>query len=386
MNRNLLLVALSLLTWGLGESLFLYFQPLYLQQLGADSVGIGGILGGVGVMLALTLIPTGILCDKFGSRNIMWSSWFIGVFAAAMMAMANSLTVFIIAYLIYGMTGFGAIAMNVYVTSSRGNLSVGRTLTFISGMYNLGAVIGPLVGGVVSDKLGFRSIYYIATVIFIISTIIILFVEKSEKTHPTEHNEPVPVQSFLKNPRFIVFLATLFITVFVLYLPQPFTPSYLQNQHQLSPSTIGVMGSIANLGNAVATLVLGNIAALAGMVIGQLWVAVFSGIFLFGKVPWIFGVGYFFAGGFRLYRAMVLAEARTMVHPNQTGLLYGIIETINSFAIILAPIVAGILYKNTPTSMYTISLIAILLLLAVSFVILRKNKRSEINQLKDANT
>jgi len=375
MNRNLLLVALSLFTWGLGESLFLYFQPLYLQQLGADYVGIGGILGGVGVMLALTLIPTGILCDKFGSRNIMWSSWFIGVIAAAMMAMANSLTVFIIAYLLYGMTGFGAIAMNVYVTSSRGNLSVGRTLTFISGMYNLGAVIGPLVGGLVSDKLGFRSIYYIATAIFIISTIIILFVEKSEKVHPAEHNEPLPVRSFLKNPRFIFFLATLFITVFVLYLPQPFTPSYLQNQHQLSPSTIGLMGSIANLGNAVATLVLGNISALAGMVIGQLWVAVFCGIFLFGKVPWIFGVGYFFVGGFRLYRAMVLAEARTMVHPNQTGLLYGIIETINSFAIILAPIVAGILYKTTPTSMYTISLIAILLLLVISFVILRKNRQ-----------
>ena len=374
MNRNLVLVALSLLMWGLGESLFLYFQPLYLQQLGADSIAIGGILGGVGVMLALTLIPTGLLCDKFGSRNIMWSSWFIGVVAAAMMAMTESLTVFVIGYLIYGMTGFGAIAMNVYVTSSRGNLSVGRTLTFISGMYNLGAVIGPVIGGLVSDKLGFRSIYYIATVIFVISTIIILFVEKSEKIHPAEHNEPIPVTSFLKNPRFLMFLATLFITVFALYLPQPSTPSFLQNQQSLSPSTIGLLGSLGNLGNAVATLVLGNMSALAGMVIGQLWMVAFSGIFLFGKTTWLFGIGYFFVGGFRLYRAMALAEARTMVHPGQTGLLYGIIETINSFAIILAPIIAGILYGNSPSLMYEISLAAILILLAVDYFVLKKKQ------------
>ncbi len=374
MNRNLLLVALSLLMWGLGESLFLYFQPLYLQQLGADSIAIGSILGGVGVMLALTLIPTGLLCDKFGSRNIMWSSWFIGVVAAAMMAMAESLTVFVIGYLLYGMTGFGAIAMNVYVTSSRGNLSVGRTLTFISGMYNLGAVIGPVIGGLISDKLGFRSIYFIAAAVFLISTIIILFVKKSAKIHPAEHNEPFPVTSFLKNPRFLMFLATLFITVFALYLPQPFTPSFLQNQQNLSPSTIGVMGSIGNLGTAVATLVLGSMSSLAGMVIGQLWIVTFSGIFLFGKTTWLFGIGYFFIGGFRLYRAMALAEARTMVHPGQTGLLYGIIETINSFAIILAPVIAGILYKTAPALMYEISMAVLLLLLILNLLISRKKQ------------
>jgi MFS family permease len=79
MNRNLVLVALSLFTWGVGEGFFLYFQPLYLQEWGADSVTIGAILGGVGVMLALTQIPTGLLTDKIGPRNLMLSSWIIGL-------------------------------------------------------------------------------------------------------------------------------------------------------------------------------------------------------------------------------------------------------------------------------------------------------------------
>jgi MFS family permease len=326
-------------------------------------------------MLALTLIPTGLLTDKIGSRNIMWSSWFIGVIASWMMALATSLTLFVIGFLIYGMTGFGVIAMNVYITSSRGELSVGRALTFISGMYNLGAVIGPVVGGLVSDKLGFRAIYYIASVIFMISTLIILFTKKSEKLHPSEHNQAVQVGAFFKNPRFLFFLVTIFITVFSLYLPQSFTPSFLQNQQHLSHSTIGILGSIGNLGNAVATLVLGSISPYLGMIVGQVWVALFSGIFLFGNSTWMFGAGYFFAGGFRLYRSMTLAEARTMVHPNQTGLLYGIVETTSSFAIILAPILAGFLYKYKPGLMYEVSLIAILCMIVVNFLHLRRSKR-----------
>jgi DHA1 family multidrug resistance protein-like MFS transporter len=274
------------------------------------------------------------------------------------------------------MTGFGAIAMNVYITSSRGDLSVGRALTFVSGMYNLGAVIGPVIGGLISEKLGYRTIYYIATGIFVISTIIIFFVEKSSNLHPSEHNEPKPSQNFLKNPRFLFFLATIFITVFSLYLPQPFTPSYLQNQQNLSPSTIGILGSLGNLGNAFATLVLGNISPYFGMLIGQVMVAIFSGTFLLGNNAWVFGMGYIFAGGFRLFRSMSLAEARTMVHPSQTGLLYGICETISSLAIILAPILAGVMYNDHPKLMYEISLGCIVVMTGVSAFLFRTRKRT----------
>ena len=91
MNRNLLFVILALFTWGLGEGLFLYFQPIYLQQLGADPVLIGAILGGMGVAMALAQIPAGILSDRIGSRTMMWISWVIGTVAAIVMVYATGL-------------------------------------------------------------------------------------------------------------------------------------------------------------------------------------------------------------------------------------------------------------------------------------------------------
>ena len=240
-------------------------------------------------------------------------------------------------------------------------------------MYNLGAVIGPIVGGAIADRLGFKTVYIFASCIFVISTIIIFLTQKAEHVHPADHREQAPLQSFLKNPRMLVFIGMIFITIFALYLPQSFTTPYLQNQQEMSRSTIGLLCGIGSLGNAIATLVLGNISPYIGLFIGQLWVALFSALFLWGENTIWFGLGYFFLGGYRLFRALVLAEARTMVHPNQTGLLFGVIETSNALAIILAPVLAGILYKAQPTLMYKIALIIIPIMMVVNLLYLRKN-------------
>ena len=56
-SRDLILIALSLMTWGLGEGMFYFFQPLYLQELGADPLKIGTILGLVGLAMMLSYLP-----------------------------------------------------------------------------------------------------------------------------------------------------------------------------------------------------------------------------------------------------------------------------------------------------------------------------------------
>ena len=53
MNRDLILVAFALITWGFGEGLFILFQPLYLEELGASPIAIGVILGCVTISFSL---------------------------------------------------------------------------------------------------------------------------------------------------------------------------------------------------------------------------------------------------------------------------------------------------------------------------------------------
>ena len=378
MNRNLLLVAISLFIWGTGEGLFFYFQPIYLQELNADPLMIGTILGGMGIAMTLAQIPAGYLSDRFGSRTIMWGSWILGTISAWVMAFANTLPIFVVGLILYGLTSFVLAPMNSYITSVRGNLSVGRSLTFASGLYNVGAVLGPVTGGIIADKLGLKSVYMIAGFLFLVSTLVILFVSKVTGTHAADL-ESTKAKGLLKNTRFLGFLGITLITVFVLYLPSAFTPSFLQNQQEFSKSTIGVLGTFGNLGNAVAVLALGGLRASTAFIISQVWVLIFTIIFIAAKLPAWFGIGYFFYGGFKLCRAMILTIARSLIHPGETGLAYGMVETASAIAVILAPVLAGILYNSEPILIYKVPLFAIsgvIILNIIGLSVIRRNQNN----------
>jgi len=380
MNRNLLLVALSLFTWGAGEGLFIYFQPLYLQEWGADPLMIGGIFGAMGIAMAVSQIPAGYLSDRYGARSLMWASWLLGTTSAGMMALAKTLPVFVAGLILYGLTSFVMAPMNSYITNVRGNWSVGRALTFCSGLYNLGAVLGPVTGGFIADRLGLRTVYMIAAVIFVISTLIILFASKNPEPHHADQ-ESSNNMGLLKNSRFLMFLGITLVTVFALYLPQPFTPNFLQNQQGFSLTTIGLFGAIGSLGNAFATLALGSLPPIVGFLVGQVWVLLFSIIYLTADLPFWFGFGYFFIGGYRLCRSMVLAIARTLVHPRQTGLAYGMVETMNAIAIVVAPVLAGILYRRNPYLNYSVSIGLISAVILLNLFILVRLKRENNYEL-----
>ena len=106
MNRDLTFVGLALMTWGVGEGLFFFFQPLYLQELGANPVQIGDILSIVSVAMALAHLPAGYLSDRLGRRPMLIAAWVLGTLAAWIMALAHSISFFVIGSALYGLTNF----------------------------------------------------------------------------------------------------------------------------------------------------------------------------------------------------------------------------------------------------------------------------------------
>jgi hypothetical protein len=132
-----------------------------------------------------------------------------------------------------------------------------------------------------------------------------------------------------------------------------------------------LLGAVGSFGNAFATLVLGNIAPFWGLLVGQIWVALFAAFFLWGNSPLWFGMGYFFFGGYRLYRSMTLAYARPMARHDETGLLFGALETASSAAVIVAPVIAGLLYSQDPYLIYRYAFIAILVVLVTNLIMMK---------------
>jgi MFS family permease len=363
---DLVLLSLSLLTWGFGEGMFLYFQPIYMQQLGANTMTIATVFSLFGFAMMVAHIPAGYLSDRIGRKPLLLVSWVTGMAAAWVMAAARSLPVFVVGALLYGLTAFVSSPLNSYVTAGRGRLSPGRAMTLVSAAYNLGAVLGPVTGGWIGEHYGLRSVYMVSACVFIVSTIVLFFL----RGQPVEaHDTAAPPARLWENPRFVGFLGLIFVVVFVLYLPQPLAPKFLQNERGLSLESIGLLGSIGSLGNTVLALTLGQLAARTGYLLGQVLVAAFCVLIWQGSgLPW-YALGYFLLGGFRSVRALTFAQIRPLIHPAQMGLAYGVAETFSSLALVLAPLLAGVLYTRDPVLVYpvAIGLVAVTLVLTGLF-------------------
>lgn len=369
MNRNLVFVALALLTWGFGEGLFFNFQPIYLKQLGSSEAEIGLILGAFGAAMAITHIPAGRLADRIGRRPLLIIAWLTGLVSTIIMAFARDLPMFLVGMMSYGLTAFVSSPLGSYVTAARGEWSVGTALSMTTATFSMGMALGPMIGGWIGENFGLRAVYFVAAGIFVVSSLFIWMIQNQ----PIDHHDPeAPPLDLWSNTRLKYFLGVVGFAVFAMYLAQPLTPNFLEDARGLSLSSIGFVFALGALGNSLLAITLSRFEPHRGYVIAQVMVAAFAFTIWRGTGVPILAFGYFLLGGFRASRPLATAQARALVHPSQMGLTYGVIETINAIIFILAPPLAGLIYESNPLSIYPLALVLISISIVISLVVPRR--------------
>jgi predicted MFS family arabinose efflux permease len=234
-----------------------------------------------------------------------------------------------------------------------------------------------MLGGRIAETAGMSTVFRYSAGLYLISTLVILLAKRPSRQETQEST--VRRVSPLATPRFLGLLAIVFFTIIALSVPQQLTSMYLQDVHQLSIQQIGMMGTIASIGTALIMLALGNLYPPAGMLVGQLLLAGFALLMWRGQSAVAFYAGYFLVGGYRLYRSMALAYSRSLVQAGDTGLAYGLVETGNALAVIIAPLAAGVLYNYRPEAVYTASLAALAITMLLNGLLLRKKRPAELN-------
>ena len=356
MTRDLRIISFSLLLWGIGEGLFIYFQPIYLNQLGANPVQIGWILGLASLALTISHLPAGALSDIFGRKVILTLAWFIGTLSGLIMFLADTLPFFVIGIVMYSFTGFVLSPLQSYITNAKGSWTVTRALTTVQAFISIGSVIGPMLGGLLGEWLGLKAIYGIATGVFLLSSFLIL------PLHPQPIEEVMEgprYQNLLKNKALGGFLLMAFFALFAMYLSWPLTPVFLQDERGASVGTLGLFGSLYASGMVVLNLILGRFNPRLGFIIAQIMVG-FSIVALWrGANNLWFSLGYFLAAGFRVTRSLISAQVETLVKRVELGLAYGFSETVNGTVMLIASPIAGLLYDIRPELPYIAGLISI---------------------------
>lgn len=366
MNRNLLQVAGALLLWGFGEGMFFNFVPIYLDnqfQLSESQIGL--VLGMFGFSMAITHIPAGRLADRVGRRPLLIIAWFLGLASTVVMGSALLLPLFLVGLFGYGLTAFVSSPLSSYVTAARGSMPVGTVLSLTTATFGLGMALGPVTGGWIGDHYGMRMSFWVAAVVFALSTILMLFL----KAQPIDHHDPdAPPQNLLSNRRFVVLLGVMAFAIFSMYLAQPLTPNFLDGVRGLSLSENGIIFTAGALGNSLLAITFSRMEPRRGFLLAQLLVILFALSIWKGTSLPIFALGYFLLGGFRAGRPMVMAQARELVHDSQMGLTYGLMETISAVIFILTPPLAGILYERDPMILYPLGIVLIIVSIAVSYL------------------
>lgn len=363
MNHDFVILVFSLMLWGIGEGLFFSFIPLYLQDIGAKPVQIGGILGGLSFAAMLCHLPAGYLADKFGRRTIIVSAWAIGLLATIFMFLSKSLPFFVISLFLYGATGFVLAPLNSYISHAAPKGSLNRLLTLISASYNFGYMFGPLIGGFLAERVGLRYLFLFASILFAISTSLI-FALRPQPITPA----PKGIAFFrsIFNLRFSIFIFVISLTIFATYLPQPLSPNYLQNQKFLSLSTIGFLFFVNGGGIVAFNLILGTFSPFIGIILSQILLSLFSFLLINTTSIPVFALAFFILGSYRATHTVSVAQLRNYINPESMGLAYGFAESVFALAMILASFFAGYLYDLNPSAMYSVSILLTLLSLSLT--------------------
>jgi len=235
-RRNLYVLCGSLFFVMVAMSMIMPFLPLYIQQdFGIEDphqvTAWAGIIFGANFLTAGLVSPIwGNLADKHGRKIMILRSGFFMSITMALTGFAGSLWQLLALRLLNGLVGGIIPASTALVASSVPKERIGYATGLLQSFITAGTIMGPLFGGVLAEKIGFRMIFVITGCVLLLATLVITFTVK-ENFVPPEKKE----RSSLREDFQMIFSskelpALFFVTVmiqFALFSIIPVLPIYI---------------------------------------------------------------------------------------------------------------------------------------------------------------
>ena len=157
--------------------------PTLGKAFSLDAVTLGWIATAYILSSAALLVPFGRIADIYGRKKIF--TWGIGIFtlSSLLCGLANSATMLIAWRVLQGMGGAMlaatsvALLTTVFPTNERG-----KVLGIIVAAAYLGISLGPVLGGILTEHFGWRSIFFLGALLGLLVLGVVLWKLKGEWT------------------------------------------------------------------------------------------------------------------------------------------------------------------------------------------------------------
>ncbi|NLM21169.1 MAG: MFS transporter [Peptococcaceae bacterium] len=172
---------------------FINFGPLYLTEVVQYSPSTMSIVMGVnGLSGLLTGFAIAALSDKFGRKPVAYFTLVIGIIAAIGIAYLspNVVILCIFIFLLSVASGIMCVFMSVIPSESVPPKVVASGIGLVTGIGELiGGVVGGIVVGLLSDRFGLISIFWVIVICYAITLYLTVFVQETAPVKVRKNNQ-----------------------------------------------------------------------------------------------------------------------------------------------------------------------------------------------------
>jgi MFS family permease len=362
----MLLFMLAMILANMGGSMYGPLEALYLKELGAGIGQIGLFYTLSHIIPLLLQILGGWISDTLGRLRAIAIGSVVGLFVYLPLILATRWEWILIASALSAVTrsligpSFDAFIADHSAAENRARL-YGITQT----LFGVVAVIGPFLGGVLVDAMGFKRMLMVAAALYLIATIIRISMARDatkKQTVPQQKLTLVSLKANLGTMFSLIMAGGLFTWILItdgvrdifFNMSFSFLSVYMQEIAQLSIRDIGLMSSIFGLAMMAVMIPAGWLADRVGervnIAISFLFLSVSIG--MIATLPpaspgWIYGIGWVIAGlGVGLATPAYQSLISKAVPPRLRGVAFGLFSTSLGLVSLPAPLIGGYLWEN----------------------------------------
>jgi MFS family permease len=154
---------LPIMAGTIGLAMLVPVLPLYLKDQGLSIGATSVVLAGVGIGASLGGLPAGSALARFGERTTLIGSFVVMGVSTAVLGFTDTAAILVGARIFFGAANSALrLSRQTYVTRRVPTGERGRALSFVGGSYRFAFLIGPIIGGVLVDLVGFRTTFLVA--------------------------------------------------------------------------------------------------------------------------------------------------------------------------------------------------------------------------------
>ena len=369
LDRDLRLLSLANFLYATGLGLYMQLLFVYALQLGASRFAIGALNALMLATIMVVSLPGAWAATRFRLKHVLVAVWWLLIPMSLTFYLAPTWQWLVPGLILFGFTFANNPAFKAYVYLKSEPSSVGAGMAFVFGSYALGLVAAPLLGGLIADHAGMRTVFLISTAVFAASATIVCFL------HDTPHNPPTGawrVADLRTNRAFRGHVAFFFVGFAAVYVAQPFINPYLAQVHGQGYAALGVYSSLFALGTVVIVQVMGRLTdrwgprAGVASVLGLM--ATGSLILLVGANPGMWALAMVCCGAFDTIRYVP-----TMILPDSFGHMplpwgYAIFDTLTGVPMVCGATLGGLFYRTSFALPFQVAIVIAGSLLALTLL------------------